>query len=546
VGDRGYVIAISALMLLPLLAFTGYAIDLGAWYGRAAQLQQIADAAALAGAVRLPLDAEASKAAVAVLTKNGICTAATTTTCTVADPNWEVTMARVAGSNTRYRVEIRDRTVDQYFSSAVRDQPVDIARAATAERIKPVPMGSPRNFLGTNRSPFTPNSGTFAGSDNFWLSVSGYCAKQEHGDRLTPFADRNGKQWNNATRPHSCNPGTRNVIQNREYTADGYFYAIEFPRNLSGSYAIQLFDAAHCEGRSPGSAAGDSGSDSTSRRRYVFTVRANDAFTPNDASVLSTRTIDSTDANCSTYAGKWVTLHTISNPTEGVYYLQVQAPAPPSTSQQEGQNQFSLRVAQPSGFSPCVGDITTAGASTPYNADCPNVYGLTHMGVYANLGGTAPSFYLANVGYEHSGKTMEVELFDPAEGAEFIELLDPRGNIVNFTWEIACKDGSFVSEDGPCATGERDPTDGRGPAITNSHPVSGTGTQPWPDNDHTQDGKYSDRLLRLKVTLPNDMATAYLGNTWWRIRYKVAASNLGDRTTWSVRIKGDPVRLVPG
>ena len=65
----------------------------------------------------------------------------------------------------------------------------------------------------------------------------------------------------------------------------------------------------------------------------------------------------------------------------------------------------------------------------------------------------------------------------------------------------------------------------------------------------SQDGKYSDRILRLKYKLPADMAqpppVGYGSNTWWRIRYTVSGGSMDDRTTWSVIVKGDPVRLVP-
>ena len=53
--DDGYVLALVAIMLLPLLAFAGFGIDLGAWYGRATKIQRAADAAALAGVQELPI-----------------------------------------------------------------------------------------------------------------------------------------------------------------------------------------------------------------------------------------------------------------------------------------------------------------------------------------------------------------------------------------------------------------------------------------------------------------------------------------------------------
>ena len=44
-GEKGYALVLTALMLLPLLAFTGFATDVGAWYARASRIQRAADAA---------------------------------------------------------------------------------------------------------------------------------------------------------------------------------------------------------------------------------------------------------------------------------------------------------------------------------------------------------------------------------------------------------------------------------------------------------------------------------------------------------------------
>ena len=44
----------TALLLVPLLAFAGLAVDVGGWYARGTQLQRAADAAALAGAALMP------------------------------------------------------------------------------------------------------------------------------------------------------------------------------------------------------------------------------------------------------------------------------------------------------------------------------------------------------------------------------------------------------------------------------------------------------------------------------------------------------------
>ena len=44
--ERGYAAVLTALILVPLLGFAGFAVDVGAWYSRAASLQRAADSAA--------------------------------------------------------------------------------------------------------------------------------------------------------------------------------------------------------------------------------------------------------------------------------------------------------------------------------------------------------------------------------------------------------------------------------------------------------------------------------------------------------------------
>ena len=176
-----------------------------------------------------------------------------------------------------------------------------------------------------------------------------------------------------------------------------------------------------------------------------------------------------------------------------------------------------------------------------YANNCPNVYGVDNMGVYANLEGTTPSFYMADIGPEHNNKKMQVSLWDPGEGARQIEVLNPLGNAVSFTWSVLCQNGTAA----PCS-GETSPNGGYGPATTSMLSLGAANTTyPQPGPWRLSSSKYSDRRLVLSVQLPADINAAYGGLTWWRIRYTVDSANSTDRTTWSVSVKGDPVRLVP-
>ncbi len=509
-GEKGYALALTALLILPIMAFTSYAVDLGAWYARADQLQRAADAAALAAAPLLPDPVKPGLAATTTLTKNGI----------TAGGNISVTQGPVTGSTTKYFVTIKDTQANQFFSKALRPGGVTIERTATAERIQPVPMGSPRNFLGT-RDLYSP-------AENFSLSVSGYCTRHEFGDRIATYADNNGSGSDSPG--HSCVPGTEGgpsyVRKNPEYTANGYFYGIEFNSALAGNYKVEYYK--RCDGFS--------GS-------FTFQMKNADNGNPLLATTAGrTMTTVTSGGTCNS----WQTLDTIANPVQGTYFLQVKPDIPASKTADQSHIFFALRVSQPGGFQRCAADINEqAPPNIVYSATCPKVFALTNLGIWADVGGANPSFYLASVASIHAGKTMEVELFDSAEGADYIQLLDPNGNAVTFNGEVGYQNASYGSDGGSPASGEVAPSGGYGPFnnIT-SFPVGGTGPLAWTPDHNTQDGKYSNRLIRLKVQLPVNYGTLYGTKTWWKIKYGVTGS-IGDRTTWTVRIKGDPVRLVP-
>ncbi len=263
-------------------------------------------------------------------------------------------------------------------------------------------------------------------------------------------------------------------------------------------------------------------------------MRDNSSFNPRATNVLATSTF--TPGGCGGTEDRWNSLYTITNPTASTYFVQVQSPA--GTTQSEmGSNGFSIRARVGNTFNAC----TTVSGEANYANNCPNVYGVDNMGVYANLEGTTPSFYLADIGPEHNNKKMQVSLWDPGEGARQIEVLNPLGNAVSFTWSVLCQNGTAA----PCS-GETAPSGGYGPATTSMLSLGAANTTyPQPGPWRLSSSKYSDRRLVLSVQLPADINVAYGGLTWWRIRYTVDSANSTDRTTWSVSVKGDPVGWCP-
>jgi hypothetical protein len=311
------------------------------------------------------------------------------------------------------------------------------------------------------------------------------------------------------------------------------------PAGFTGSLFVQVFDAPYC---TSASGAGDqSGSFTT-----TYTMRAADSPDPTQTSVLSTSTFAPASTNAAGCA-RWRTVHTLNNPTPGIYYLQVQASAPTTFTTSQGTNQFSIRAntsasTDNNGLIKCSSNPTTATPGSPYNARCVQVYGTEHMGVFANLAGTTPSFFLADLGPEHSGKILEITMWDMGEGTLELRLLNPLNNRVNFRWTVLCNDGDEPTA-GACP-GERNPAGGRS-GVTDALNTSGQSLD-QPGRHRLSSWRYNDRLIRLEVELPDDIPAAYGGRTWWRVQYQSCSDcSPSDRTTWSVIVRGDPVRLVP-
>lgn len=555
-GDGGYALALSALVLIPLLLIAGLAVDLGSWHASGTRIQRAADAAALAGVTFLPKgEAVATERARDVAASNGFVHGANGITVDVAQVSAE-----------QLRVTIRDGSVARYLTGIMSNDPVEIERSSTAEYIMPVPLGSPRNFLGTHRLLGDANA------ENFWLGISGYCSSKEQGDRITAFSDAN---WNKFHYQHTtanpvefqgCDPSGA-AIPNAEYRPEGYFYAVHVPEG-AGSVDIQAYDLPFCsatpdpavpQDARPGDIAGFGGGPFT----LDWKVRGG-GLNPRDAPVLpggegslvgqttntgvcaDDGTVNSTTRECAskstTWALCWQTLHTVG---PGLYFVQLTPAVPADKNTYQGSNHFALRAKHTSTFSPC------SAQADPET--CPNVYGLEHLGVYAGRSQAGPAeFYLAEIGQQHGGKTMEVTLWDPGEGAETIQILDPTGQPIGFNWRILCQDGTARPS---CP--EWAPKGGWSGVATAAGGLDVSGRQfqgpsTPPDWDYQQAGpnrlsdyKYNGRHIRIEIPLPADLDAAYSGQTWWRVRYTTNETTATDRTTWSVIVRGDPVRLVP-
>lgn len=551
--ERGIAVPLFSLMVVILVAAVTVSVDLGSRYSEAAKIQRAADAAALAAVTVLPRGLAVAEAeARQVAARNGY---------THGVDDITVDLRQVTAESVQ--VTIRNASVPTYFADFFSGGSTFVERRATAEFIRAVSLGSPRNFLGTGDLLGGSNAGdmnrlrhgagaslstgaTAALRENYWLAISGTCSSRENGDRYTALTGANYGNTGNprgpseSASPFTCTGG--NTVANPEYRDYGYIYAVTVPPGFTGpSVEIQVFDPAVCNGSRPG----DSSSGGMATR---YTVRTG-SINPLSGTVLSDVSYPSTNSDCST----WVTLTTVTPPASGAtYYLQVRAGQ--NSNSGPRSNGFALRArddrSTSSRFWGCSSDPTDG---TLFAGDCPHVYAVNDMGVYASLTGARAEFFLAEVTPEYNGKRLELALFDPGEGADSLRIKDPTGNYATFDWDVDCAgvtaptggcSGTDVTRLDLIGATRNDCSDGMD---VDTGPPTGADRcayNPQPGSRRVSRWKYNDRLLTLSIDLPADIEAAYGGATWWKVEYTTNTAPT-DRTTWAVQVQGDPVRLVP-
>ncbi len=134
--------------------------------------------------------------------------------------------------------------------------------------------------------------------------------------------------------------------------------------------------------------------------------------------------------------------------------------------------------------------------------------------------GTVTNFYLARIVPEYAGQILELELFDVADGANasltIVPPTDQTGTPLG-----GC---TFIRDAAP-------------PTITTSSTCTQTGLT---------NTLYNGRSLTAQIPLPENYgcdAGSDLG-CWFKINLDFGSGAPTDQTTWSARVRGDPVRLV--
>jgi hypothetical protein len=376
-----------------------------------------------------------------------------------------------------------------------------------------------------------------------WLAVSGRCTDKTQGDRKSSgFANGTGSTNNCA--------GTANA----EYQDDNYLLYVDLPLTRAYDTDVLIYNgnfsmSGTCSTSATGNRTKESCPGSGTASGYMntnftlyasdstvfddtnnpamaavqcntasapatatgartfgpkadYTLDTNTTFNPSSANFTDTNT-DGTTGD----SGWWNVCRIPSSMPGGRYLLRVRnsttstnAPVP-LTENTVGSNAFSVvanRVQSP-GLCDSRTDVT-----------CPRVYAKENLSVYATAAGTA-DFFLAEVGPQHAGKVVKINLWDPAEGATNLRIQYPTG----------CSSWSYQ---------------------TFSWSSTGGSSQTSVSNIPISSYTFNNQLVTITFTLPTTWNPTAC-NQWFRIEYTYG-STATDRTTWNLQILGDPVRLV--
>lgn len=227
-GEQGYVLAMTALLMLPLMVFVSFAIDAGVWYAQASRMQRAADASALAAVVWLPRVDLANAARDRVAAQNGY-------------------TSGVSGSmtsSTTYQVTITENA-PRFFSGTFTGADFNLGRSAKAEFNKPVPLGSPTGQVGndvsTNCPQFQPSSTPPCGPQPMlWSAIQGPYQTFADGDPYTTKCGRNLTVSEAACSSGSYARGATNEL----YRTTGYQFAIDVSAaDIGRPITLQVWDA---------------------------------------------------------------------------------------------------------------------------------------------------------------------------------------------------------------------------------------------------------------------------------------------------------------
>ncbi len=529
--ERGYIVAQTALLLIPLMIFAAFATDIGYWYVQGQKAQQAVDAAALAGVTLLPdVDAAITEAR-EVAARNGFTDATpgdNTDFLTGPLPQIEVS------TPTPGTLEVKVRREESSFLGRVVLDGIIVERFAIADFVAPLHLGNPSSALGTGT---IPQASLGVPSDLVWIAMNSYCTDIERGDHLMA-GFTNGivdRTYN------TCGPADGDVaagaVTNPNHDPDGYVFVAEMAPG-SSPIDIDLFEpGAGCtDAPDPNLDTGDS----TAAPRIYYRVYGpstslnHKSFIDNNTPIATGLFAgDACYTNSPTGDGWWPAANGLAapGPEGGFYYLQLSVRNPSSPDldttdeywAESGINSFSVRATRSGVNQAC---IFSAADTT-----CPKLYALDWLPMFRSLDNTEDEFFLTEVEEGHAGATMQITVFDAADGAQSMQFAGPDGVSVPFSYRYVDRSRMGFTGADYFETSNTPTVDTCSWGATASNPCLLT----------TPFDNFNDHMLEISIQIPPNYTCG--GNCWWTVRY-ASGGGTGDRTNWSISYVGDPVRLV--
>jgi hypothetical protein len=491
-SESGVILVLSAISLVVIMGIAAFAVDLGWIAYNQLEARKAAEAGALAGVVHMPLPSCADPAsgtapyvaAVDTAGRNGY---------TVA--NGDTVTPSEGGSCARLKVTV-GRSIPTFFMRLFGYDSLNVTESAIAEQLPILKLGSDEAQLGAN-----------GGADQLWVAINGEDRKKEDGD---PFSTRCG---------FSCSSSNVGPGPLQEFRDPAYYYAVEVPDGQSGSLSVEIYDGTHFPRSSIDVDTGELGGDDDFRLR--FSLYPPDS-TPNDwtdnsaASSVCSETFYFDDTH-SRPAGwgvnSWTDLLSCPSAVAGTYVLEVRI-----DGDEDSLSAFGIRAR--------VGGTQNVA-----------VYGLGAMSLWMNKDNSAPVFKMVRVDPVYAGAELEIGLFDPGD-ANGLARMSFTGALSGYDCLMQVTDENGVVSDWH--------SDG----WWNNSKAGGAGD--WAGTScgitTSQSGNnkiYNGDWIRLRFTIPSTHDCSNNGgNCWSTVNYNFSNSPF-DRTTWTAKVNGTPVHLVP-
>lgn len=509
--ERGYVTPLAALLLIPLLVFAAFSVDVGGWLAQATKAQNAADAAALAAAVHLPNQTVATQAAKDLAAANEFVDGVEGVSVVVTFPR-----------ENAVRVSVTEPS-DFFLAQVVMDTPFTITRYADAEAFPPIVPGVPTNVLG-----FGPYSLDGSPVSNYWLAEGNDCTEADEGDWRA--AQSLNRPWCDDAAP--VQPQWKGATNGR---TGGYFYIVQIPPGMTESSRLYVFDPGTCPHYDQKPMDPNFNSEEVSTTisirqwdtRQTYTRRSDDVpITPfwsvDDCArdVLPIPTTGWTDKTQGWTATPFVFPGNASGRTE-THLIQTVADG----AKRRAVNNFAFWVKPQNGTS-C---LTVAPGA------CPTISADEWMpiSIEGNGMGLAEDVFLTEVDPRFAGQDLIIKIWDPGEEMENLQILDPLGQPLDFTWTT---DDPAYGTDNPA-----DDCGGR-PCL-----YIGADDRRYPPKIATwmSDWKFNGRMVTFTIPLDAQTPFSQYPHYWFRIRYTPPSNRwVRDWITYSVEFSGDYVRLV--